>query len=544
MNAIKKSIAALLFSGIAVSSFAAVTDNQVFAYAEANYASLFSGASQSGVYQQYNYRYYPATKNYLAVDSAKVIHILGPASNNAIQSVGPVSAFEGAITAWEAKQGGAASAVAAGTQMGGAKQGAALNLSGTVTTFAGSTSFGTGDGVGSAATFNQPYGITTDGVNLYVMDRTNSKIRQIVIASGAVTTLATLSGVYYGADSITTDGVNLYTANAYSINKTVIATGVTTALAGSSKGFGSTDGTGAAAKFFTPEGITTDGTNLYVADTGSHKIRKVVIASGVVTTLAGSGTGSSVDGTGTSASFSSPMGITTDGTSLYVADAGSYKIRKIVIASGVVTTLAGAGAFGATDGTGAAAKFSTVKSLTTDGANLYLTDTDNHKIRKIVIATGVVTTIAGGSRSGSSDGSGASATFYAPSGITTDGISLYVADLTNNKIRKIEASGAAGARASTTPVASSSLPAGYFSHGGLTWTPVTISNTSLSAATAYCTGTTINGQTGWRLPTYAELNAAMMAMQAQIWQLRYAYYSTGSNMAFIDYPNTFITCVR
>ncbi len=114
MNKMKKLVAALLFATLTTPALAAVTDNQVFAYAEANYATLFSGASQSGQFQQYNYRYYPATKNYLAVDSAKVIYILGPASNGNIQPVGPVSAFEGLITAWEAKQ-PAASGTTGGT---------------------------------------------------------------------------------------------------------------------------------------------------------------------------------------------------------------------------------------------------------------------------------------------------------------------------------------------------------------------------------------------------------------------------------------------
>jgi len=77
-----------------------------------------------------------------------------------------------------------------------------------------------------------------------------------------------------------------------------------------------------------PYGITTDGTNLYVSDYGNHRIRKIVISTGVVTTLAGSSQGST-DGTGTSATFDEPYGITTDGTNLYVAEVGEHKIRKI-----------------------------------------------------------------------------------------------------------------------------------------------------------------------------------------------------------------------
>lgn len=92
---------------------------------------------------------------------------------------------------------------------------------------------------------------------------------------------------------------------------------------------GAADGTGMAASFNYPVGITTDGSNLYVSDTGNNKIRKIVIASGAVTTLAGSGTAGAVDGIGTAASFYYPYGITTDGSKLYVSDDGNRKIRKI-----------------------------------------------------------------------------------------------------------------------------------------------------------------------------------------------------------------------
>ena len=104
-----------------------------------------------------------------------------------------------------------------------------------------------------------------------------------------------------------------------------LSTAVTT-LAGSGSS-GSTDATGISASFNNPGDITTDGTNLYVADTSNHKIRKVVISSGVVTTLAGSGSSGSTDATGTSASFYYPVGITTDGTKLYIIDTFNHKIR-------------------------------------------------------------------------------------------------------------------------------------------------------------------------------------------------------------------------
>ena len=102
-----------------------------------------------------------------------------------------------------------------------------------------------------------------------------------------------------------------------------------------------------------PQGITTDGANLYVTD--RHVIRRIALSINEVSTFAGSGPGSA-DGTGLSASFNLPQGITTDGTHLYVADSENSRIRKILISSGEVTTPAGSG-LGYTDGTGSAGKF-------------------------------------------------------------------------------------------------------------------------------------------------------------------------------------------
>jgi hypothetical protein len=152
-----------------------------------------------------------------------------------------------------------------------------------------------------------------------------------------------------------------------------------------------------AGTFNSPSGIITDGTNLYITDTGSNTIRTIEISSGVTSTLAGSSSGSagSTDGTGTSALFNGPKGITLTGSNLYVADTGNNTIRKIVISSGVVTLFAGSstGASGSTDGTGTAARFHSPSGITTDGTNLFVTDTDNNSVRKIVISSRVVTTL-------------------------------------------------------------------------------------------------------------------------------------------------------
>ncbi len=342
-------------------------------------------------------------------------------------------------------------------QMGGSLQGAELSLNADVTTHAGESTNGSRDGNGTAARFWQPFGITTDGTNLYVTDSKNHTIRQVVISTqAAVTTLAGTEGSNGSRDGngtaarfkspkgITTDGTNLYVADTsnHVIRQIVISTqAAVTTLAGTAGSHGSTDGNGTAARFKSPYGITTDGTNLYVTDSYYHLIRQIVIDNGSVTTLAGTaGDNGSTNGTGTSASFYSPLGITTDGTNLYVADSSNHLIRQIVISTKAVTTLAGGGSGYATDGTGTAASFYGPTGITTDGTNLYVADRTSSLIRRIVISTGEVTTLAGSSSGGGSaiNGNGTAARFRVPTGITTDGIVLYVIEKGNHMIRKIE----------------------------------------------------------------------------------------------------------
>ncbi len=341
---------------------------------------------------------------------------------------------------------------------------------GAASTFAGNATSGSADGVGGGAGFWKPSGMTTDGTSLYVADSGNCTIRKIDIVSGTVSTLAGSAGNQGSADGIgaqarfrnlssmgiTTDGTTLYLADSgnNTIRRIGIAFGNVSTLAGLVGTAGSADGAGlGGATFNNPQGITTDGTNLYVADSGNSTIRKIVIATRQVSTFAGSpGIVGFTDGIGTSARFYNPRGITTDGSNLYVADSGNSTIRKIVIATGQVTTLAGSPLSpGVVDGVGSFARFSGPLGITTDGRYLYVTDA-GAVLRKVLIATGQVKTLAG--KPGEFalvDGTGDAvllitgvpllyfgpARFWLPQGLTTDGKNLYVADTTNNAIRKI-----------------------------------------------------------------------------------------------------------
>lgn len=325
----------------------------------------------------------------------------------------------------------------------------------TVSTFAGQAGIsGSADGTGSAAHFLAPADLAVDGAgNVYVADTDNHVIRKIT-SGGIVTTLAGMAGSQGSADGtgsaarfdfpagVTIDGAGtVYVADTgnHTIRK-ITPTGVVTTLAGAPGASGTSDGSGAAARFNGPSGVVVDATgNLYVADTLNHAIRKIT-PGGVVSTPAGAaGWSGSTDGTGDQVRFYGPQGLALDGAgNLYVVDTTNNTLRKLVLATGVVSTYVGQSrASGSADGSANVARFSYPSGIATDSAgNLYVADTDNHTIRQITPA-GAVSTLAGlAGASGSADGVGAAARFTYPTGIAADvNGNLYIADTNNHTIR-------------------------------------------------------------------------------------------------------------
>jgi len=324
------------------------------------------------------------------------------------------------------------------------------NLLGQVTTLAGVGAPGSDDGPALKATFGGPFGIAVDrSGNVIVADSgASNRIRKIDTTG----LLGPFGDSSQGTGSASNTGT-LDTPSALVIDKRgnliVADTGnsrickfspdgkTMTVIAGGS-GRGYRDGATAEAQFDSPVGVAVDDkANVYIADTYNDRIRKIV-PDGQVSTIAGTGAPGSTDGTGTSASFDTPCGIAVDAAgNLYVADTGNNSIRKIS-PDGAVTTFAG-GSRGRHDGKGAEASFDHPCgiALTHDGF-LFVTDESSGIIREIT-PEGEVSTVAGND-SGFRDGAGNRARFNGPSGIAVGPKGdLYVADRDNYLIRKITA---------------------------------------------------------------------------------------------------------
>ncbi len=281
-----------------------------------------------------------------------------------------------------------------------------VDAAGVIATVAGDGFPGSGGdgGAAAAAQLNSPAGVAPDGLgNLYIADTSNNRIRK-VDAAGVITTVAG-------------DG---------------------------RPGSGGDGGAATAAQLNSPAGVAVDSLgNLYIADQNNDRIRKVD-AAGAITTVAGDGTfGYGGDGgAAVAAQLNNPRGVAPDGAgNLYIADAGNNRIRK-VDAAGVITTVAGDGTFGygGDGGAAVAAQLSSPYGVAPDGlGNLYIADRNNNRIRK-VDAAGAITTVAGDGTFGSGGDGGAAtqAQLNYPSGVALAAAgNLYIADARNHRIRRL-----------------------------------------------------------------------------------------------------------
>jgi hypothetical protein len=264
-----------------------------------------------------------------------------------------------------------------------------------------------GDNIAAtSSSLNSPWGVAVDGSgNVFFADTSNNRVREIVKATGNVVTVAG-----NGTAGFTGDG-----------------------------------GQASAAELNLPYGVTLDGNgNLFIGDYGGH-IRKVVLATGIITTVAGNGTYSfSGDGgPATSAGLFDPFGVAVDSSgNLYIADYANERIREVSAATGIITTIAGNGTQGYSGDGGPAtsAELSGPLGLAVDpSGNVFIADTYNNRIREVVKATGNIITVAGTGVGGyNGDGPAASTEIYGPGMLALDGSgNLFFADNQNQRIREL-----------------------------------------------------------------------------------------------------------
>ena len=321
----------------------------------------------------------------------------------------------------------------------------------------GTQGFSGDNGPAIAAQLYYPNGVAVDSAgNLYIADTYNSRVRKVT--NGVITTVAGNGTQSFSGDNGSATSAQLYNPHgvaagpdgslyiADSSNNRIrkVANGaITTVVGNGTAGFSGDNGPAASAQLSDPEGVAVDSAgNLYIADTGDNRIRKVT--NGVIVTVAGTGwCGFTLgdNGPAASAQLCSPKGVAVDSAgNLYIADTFDQLIRKV--SNGVITTVAGTGTHGPSSGDNSpatsASLFSPTGVAVDSAGNLYIADTGNSRVRKV--SNGIITTVAGTGGYGFSGDNGlaASAQLFNPEGVAVDAAgNLYIADTLDNRIRRV-----------------------------------------------------------------------------------------------------------
>ena len=337
---------------------------------------------------------------------------------------------------------------------------------GIIDTVSGTGSAGyTGDG-GPAidATLRDPGDVCVNSAgNIIIADTVNNCIRELYADTGLISTIAGEASGGFSGDGVPATATKLYFPGDISrdasghfyiadtennrIRKVDAASGI---ISGNGLRNCSGDGGPATeAALRQPAGVSIDASgSIFIADTENHRIRKVDYDTGLITTVAGNGDSgfSGDDVAATATKLNKPQGVCVDAAgTIFIADTENSRIRKVDADTGMITTVAGNGnrGYAGDDGPATGAKLNKPNDLWVDSSgNIFIADTDNHRIRTVDAATGIITTVAGSGNSGYSGDNGPAieASLKKPAGISVDADgNLYISDTENQCIRRVDA---------------------------------------------------------------------------------------------------------
>jgi uncharacterized protein (TIGR03437 family) len=341
-------------------------------------------------------------------------------------------------------------------------------FAGLIQTIAGDTFAGyLGDGLVALGhtEFSHPEDVALDSAgNIYIVDTGNSYIRKIT-TDGIINSIAGNGGIGYAGDAGLATGASLFQPNAIAVDAAgdvyIAETGdhrvrmvntklyINTVAGNGSPGFGGDGGPSGASQLNTPTGVAVDSAgNLYVADSLNGRVRKIP-QSATISTVAGNGlySYSGDGGAAAKAELYLPQAVALDANgNRYIADSGNHVVRKVA-SNGAISTIAGAGVagFGGDGSSAASAQLNTPTGVAVDkSGNIYIADSGNNRVRKIA-SNGAISTFAGTGSAGfgGEGGAATSAQLYNPVAVAVDASgNLYIADLGNDRVRKVSASGA------------------------------------------------------------------------------------------------------
>ena len=322
-------------------------------------------------------------------------------------------------------------------------------------------------GPATGAQLHGPIDVATDGAgNLFIADSRNSAIRRVDGETGVITTVAGTGVSSFGGDggaatdamlnrphAVAVDGAgNLFIADLFNrrIRKVDAETGVITTVAGLGRhGFGGDGEPATSILIYGPADVAVDADgDIFIAELGNHRIRRVDRLTGSITTVAGTGEEALGGdwGPATSAQLAHPSGVAVDNQgNLFIADWDNHRIRKVELASGIISTVSGTGdeGFRGDGGPALDARLSSPRSVAVDRAgNLFIADIGNHRVRRVNAVTGNIVTVAGTGEAGfhGDGGPAADAGLDGPIGLAVDASgNLFIADLFNRRIRRVDA---------------------------------------------------------------------------------------------------------